>query len=178
MIGQTLRYLGIRGEADCETVRLAAECLEELKKTVNPKFIKRTFLPFEADNGLFLKGENIKRLLDGAQKVVLFAATLGIEADRAIKRYQKKDMAKAAVFDAAAAAYLENFLDSIDFSEDKLMPTMRFSPGYGDYPIEMQKVILKLLKAEKIGISLLDSFMLTPSKTVTAVLGLIPLSRF
>ena len=53
----------------------------------------------------------------------------------------------------------------------KLKP--RFSPGYGDLPLEMQVEILKILDAQKImGLYLNDSYLITPSKTVTAIIGL------
>ena len=51
--------------------------------------------------------------------------------------------------------------------------TFRFSPGYGDYPIELQKDFLRILDAQrKIGLTVNDNFMLVPTKSVTAVLGL------
>ena len=51
--------------------------------------------------------------------------------------------------------------------------TFRFSPGYGDYPIEMQKEYLRILDApRKIGLTTGDSCLLVPSKSVTAVLGI------
>ena len=55
-----------------------------------------------------------------------------------------------------------------------LVRRWRFSPGYGDWPIQAQPEMLRLAKAHEIGISLTSSLMLTPRKSVTAIIGLIP----
>lgn len=50
--------------------------------------------------------------------------------------------------------------------------TGRFSPGYGDYPIAVQNDLLRLLDApRKIGLCATPAHLLTPRKSVTAVLG-------
>ena len=49
----------------------------------------------------------------------------------------------------------------------------RFSPGYGDFDISYQKNIFSCLNSEKyIGLTLTDSMLMVPSKSVTAVVGL------
>ena len=49
----------------------------------------------------------------------------------------------------------------------------RFSPGYGDLPLELQKCVFDVLSPEKqIGVFLSDSFIMSPSKSVTAFVGL------
>ena len=49
----------------------------------------------------------------------------------------------------------------------------RFSPGYGDFSIQHQKAVLAMLEASKrIGVTMTDSYMLTPTKSVTAVIGI------
>ena len=49
--------------------------------------------------------------------------------------------------------------------------TTRFSPGYGDFPLETQKKFLKIINAEKLGVYLTDGYLMKPFKTVTAVIG-------
>ena len=49
----------------------------------------------------------------------------------------------------------------------------RFSPGYGDFDIHHQDDILRMLDtAKKIGLTMTDSYMLTPTKSVTAIIGI------
>jgi len=49
----------------------------------------------------------------------------------------------------------------------------RFSPGYGDFDIQYQKPLMQMLDCAKtIGLTMTDSFMMTPTKSVTAVIGM------
>ena len=168
MLDDALRYLGIQGEADVELLRLVLDCMEIVKTCANPKFIKREFLPEEFFP--YCIGEDIKKHIKGARKIVLLVATLGLPLDMEIKKMQALDMGRAAALDACASAFMEDYCDA-------LMPqstpcTTRFSPGYGDYPLEVQPMLLRAVKAEKIGITALESLMLVPTKSVTAIIGL------
>ena len=99
--------------------------------------------------------------------------------DRILHRYEKVHMAKAVVFQACAAAYLEEECNKLQvkwsekfMKEDKYLRP-RFSPGYGDFSILHQKNILELLDApRKIGLTVTESFMMTPTKSVTAIIGI------
>lgn len=168
MLKETLRYLGIQGDADDETLRLVLDCMETIKRACAPKLLCRRFTP--ATFAPFLAGEDIRQHIAGSTEIVLMAATLGIGVDTEIKKAQAVDMARAAVLDACAAAAIEAFCD--ENMPDGLPGTMRFSPGYGDYPLSVQPALLKAVRAEKIGITALKSYMLLPTKSVTAVVPL------
>ena len=106
-------------------------------------------------------------------------ATLGIGVDRLLKRYSLTDMSKTVVLQAAAAALLEEYLDrwqrefGAELEGEGRFLRPRFSPGYGDFDIRHQGMILRMLNADKsIGLTMTDSFMLTPVKSVTAVIGI------
>ena len=77
-------------------------------------------------------------------------------------------MARAVVLDSFASVAVEQVCQKVDeiLAEKysgKYM-TFRFSPGYGDYPIEMQKEYLRILDApRKIGLTTGDSCLLVPS---------------
>ena len=109
----------------------------------------------------------------------MLGATLGIEADMLMKRYSVTEISKAVVVQACAAAMLEEYLDDWqeELREQKreegyfLRP--RFSPGYGDFDIHHQEDMLRMLdSARKIGLTMTDAHMLSPSKSVTAVIGM------
>ncbi len=168
MLKEALRYLGIQGEADRDTVRLVSECMETVKWAASPSFVSRTFSVEEFMP--YILGDDIKHHLAGTKAVFVFAATLGHGVDLAIRKAQAVDMARAAGIDACAAAYIENYCDSI--MPCGLPPNRRFSPGYGDYPLSVQPKLLKAIDAGKIGVSTLDSFMLLPTKSVTAIVGM------
>ena len=87
-----------------------------------------------------------------------------------------QNMAKAVILDAMASAAIEQVCDEVEKEiavklENKHF-TWRFSPGYGDFPIEVQKNFLTALNAQKvIGLCANAGGMLTPTKSVTAVIG-------
>ena len=86
-------------------------------------------------------------------------------------------MAQAVVLDAMASTAIEQVCAQVDeiiaAQNPERFMTFRFSPGYGDYPISLQRDFLRLLDApRKIGLSLSESCLLVPAKSVTAVAGL------
>jgi 5-methyltetrahydrofolate--homocysteine methyltransferase len=88
-------------------------------------------------------------------------------------------MAKAVVLDSFASVAIEQLCNKADkilaekYKDSYL--TFRFSPGYGDYPLELQREFLNILDApRKIGLTVNDSFLLTPTKSVTAIIGISP----
>ena len=106
------------------------------------------------------------------------AVTVGAEVDRLLARYGKLSVAKAVVMQAAAAAMVEAYCNELnamwkkEYLEKGLYLRPRFSPGYGDFPLSAQKQILDGLEAGKrIGITLTEGYLMMPSKSVTAVIG-------
>ena len=98
--------------------------------------------------------------------------------DRLIARTSLTDMANAVVLQACAAAMLEEFCDEKQFEigeeleKEGLYLRPRFSPGYGDFDIGFQKSFMQMLDCAKaIGLTMTESFMMTPTKSVTAVIG-------
>ncbi|MBP1549121.1 MAG: methionine synthase, partial [Oscillospiraceae bacterium] len=125
---------------------------------------------------LSLNGNNISAHLDGCCGAVLLAATLGNSVDKLLRQIQTQDMAKAVILDAMASAAIEQVCDEAEKEISARLGnkhfTWRFSPGYGDFPIEVQKDFLTALNAQKvIGLCASQSGMLTPTKSVTAVIG-------
>lgn len=182
------RYLGYgRQEADEKVSKLIEECVEELEAAASPKSIYRVypFVPLpeeELDFTVFrTKSRSLSRNLKDCEQVILFAATLGTEADSLIRKYTKLQMSKAVTMQAAATAMIESYCDEVNtalkesFEKRGLYLRPRFSPGYGDFPLECQRDITSVLEtAKRIGIMLTDSLLMTPSKSVTAVMGVSP----
>ena len=131
------------------------------------------------DGGCFrVKSANLKKNLSGCDSVLVMAVTVGAEVDRLLARYGKLSVAKAVVMQAAAAAMVEAYCNELnagwkkEYLEKGLYLRPRFSPGYGDFPLSVQKQILDGLEAGKrIGITLTEGFLMLPSKSVTAVIG-------
>ncbi len=128
--------------------------------------------------GKRISSTGLARNLTGCDRCYIIAASLGAECDRLMARYASASMAKAVVLQAVCTQLLETRLNELERELADLPENSgkifrpRFSPGYGDLDIALQGWILKVLEApKKIGLSLTQSKMLTPSKSVTAFLG-------
>jgi len=120
---------------------------------------------------LSLKGKSIKHILSQAQQLVLFAGTLGAEADRLIHKSQYISSVDMMILDACASVRIEEILDGME-KEITLFKTPRFSPGYGDLSLTIQKDLIEVLEGRRIGITVSDSSLLSPKKSVTGIIGL------
>lgn len=182
---ETLRYLGIHGkQADKQTLALVAECFQELEQAVSPRHIWReyplTIAGTQIDMScLVTVSRHLSKNLAGCERILLFAATLGSQADILLKKYTALQMSKAVVMQAAAAAMLEEYCDEQNqklkeqYWQKGCYLRPRFSPGYGDFPLECQRQIAAALELYKrIGITLTDSLLMAPTKSVTAVIGI------
>jgi len=185
---EVLRYLGYRDQAIDEKMEQQTDRLmDELKDAAAVKYICRTFRIEKGkgsvligDGLLELPGSAISRHLEDSEECILMAATLGSNVDKRIRYYGKIDVTKALIFDACATAYIEAVCDELcrkieaELLEKGWALTFRFSPGYGDLPISIQKNFLKALNAEKeIGLTASSANILMPGKSVTAIMGIV-----
>ncbi|MBQ9096831.1 MAG: hypothetical protein IJY55_00350 [Clostridia bacterium] len=177
---EVLRYLGYKQNPDEKTDSLIDLCINEISLAASPKTVYAVFdIHGESlENTVFtLCGNDIKNHLLGCSKCVLMAATLGGEVERKIAQAQVSDMAKALILDAVATAAIESVCDNLCVEIEKeiapLKLTTRFSPGYGDFPLEMQRDLISVLDASrKIGLTLTPENIMIPRKSVTAVMGI------
>lgn len=183
---EVLRYLGYHGQTvDEVTEELVESCEKELMTAVRFRFLMREYPLTLGEGGIVditcfqTVSKNLSRNLTGCEKILLMAATLGTEVDRLLARYGKYQVSRAVVLQAAATAFIEDCCDGLcagwkeDYKEQGLYLRPRFSPGYGDFSIACQGLVLDALEAGKrIGITLTDSSLMLPSKSVTAVIGL------
>lgn len=166
---EILRYAGCR-EANEETEQLLRSCLAEALPTLTYRVCWT-----EATNTDF-DSSQLNSNLAGCKKTFLFAATVGVGLDRLLQKYSRLSPAKALMLQAIGAERIEALCDA--FCDDLetwtgLFARPRFSPGYGDLKLEAQKEIFSLLQPMKhIGVSLTKSLLMSPSKSVTAFVGL------
>lgn len=178
---EALRYLGY-GEhiPDEKTGELLCLCGKQLKQAMEGKFIYKVFDLKEGQipNSMFkFEGHAIAEHLKNCEKVMFLCATLSGGVDLLLRKKQVTGMAEAIITDSLASAVIEQVCDKAeemilkDFAEYE--HTWRFGPGYDDFPLSTQKQFLNLLDAQKrIGVCVNDSMMLTPTKSVTCVIGL------
>ena len=182
---EVIRYLGYgKSSIDEKTYALIQESFAELEKISEPKCVYRIFeLSFPQENelqicNLHINSKNLNKNLRGCEKVVLLGTTLGSIVDRKLRTHELTDIARAVVMQACAATMLEEYCDEMQekiarqLGEENLYLRPRFSPGYGDFSITHQKELLEMLDAPKrIGLTMTDAYMLAPTKSVTAIIG-------
>ena len=178
---ETLKYLGYSGGPIPDSVLEQLENSEqEILRCAVPRVLWRLFGLGEdgslSGTGFTPEGEDIRAFLKDCDQVILMAATLGMETENLLRRTQARDMALALILDATASAAIENVCDNFcaDLA-DAFAPrylTDRFSPGYGDLPVAQQRELFQLLDvSRRIGISLSESGLMVPQKSVTALIG-------
>lgn len=173
---EILRYMGAK-ETNKEIDEVLSECLTEIKNQFSCKVcysefeisVKEDFVDF----GLFKAySKDLIKNLQNCKKTIIFAATIGVGIDRFIIKYSKISPLKALVFQAIGAQMIESLCD-LFVSDINYYTLPRFSAGYGDLPLEIQKEIFKVLLPEKrIGLTLNESLVMSPLKSVTAIMGI------
>ncbi len=184
---EVLRYLGYRGhKIPSEFDRTIDFYMSKITSLCNPKY---TYIISDVDKkgnsielvgtNLVLSGKDILKHLDKALKCVTLACTLGAEFDKELLKLQTKSMSDAVIFDAVGTAYIEGFSDKCedeilsDFKSSGYFSNFRFSPGYGDLSITLQKDIISCLDCpKKIGLTVTESGLLLPQKSITAFIGI------
>ncbi len=184
---ETLRYMGYSGQE--LTVQFGEEldiCRKKIFDAASPKAVYSKFALKRTEQGiavlptaLVLSGNDISKLLDGCDECVLIAVTLGLQVERLINYTQAVSMSRAVMMDAAAAAMVEAVCDELENnlrqeveSEGKNL-TWRYSCGYGDLPLSLQKDFTAALDtSRRIGLSCSENYIMIPRKSVTAVMGI------
>lgn len=160
---------------------LIKKCEEVLRQNVKCRFsgarLDVTVSDKTIDTGFF-KTESISlaKNLQGCSEVFVLAITLGVEADRLLTRLSAVSPAEHYITDALASALAESLCDYAEMrvkGENDCRP--RFSVGYGDLSLDIQKDVLNLVSGEKLlGITLTESNLMIPQKSITAIIGINP----
>ena len=158
------------------------ECLKAAKGAAKCRAVWRRYLLVRDGDTLDLgfaktDSRDLKQHLEGCGEILLFACTAGAETDRRIARAKLLSPARGLLMHAIGAQQVEGGCDRLcarlaqQFPDRQL--TDRFSPGYGDLTLEMQRDVMAALDCGRtIGITLTDSLLMTPSKSVTAIIGM------
>lgn len=165
-------------EAEPELIRDIESAVTEYARLFSPRrVIKRYGWDGNALScGYAPRGNDIIRHLAGCENVYLFAATLGDAPDRESSRLISRGSSyKAFLCDSIAAVMIENYCDDeceALAKRERGTFTARFSCGYGDFPLDEQKEICRLLDTTRtIGVHVSDGCLLMPQKSVTALIG-------
>ncbi len=176
---EILRYAGAKKDTR-EISELIESCIEEAKSKLSYKVCYGHFPVSVKENLIDLffmetESKSLAKNLADCKSIILFGATVGIEIDRLISRYGRISPSRALIFQAIGAERIESLCDEFTkFIQKKYGATVpRFSPGYGDLPMELQKDFFRVLEPSKrIGLTLNESMLMTPTKSVTAIIGI------
>ena len=183
LIEEALRYLGAADAPETLRRQVAGEA-ETLSAQFRPRHVcKVCELDFQGEEiflrgtAVVLKGGTALKMLAQCHRAALLACTLGARFDLALTAVQARDMARAVILDACGSALVEQGCDEAEKELSARFPgrylTDRFSPGYGDLPLELQRDICAALDTpRRLGLHVTESLLLNPVKSVTAVIGL------
>ncbi len=185
------RYLGYGAKTpDDSTDMMIREVLGDLVRVITPKNVYKIYACSTSAAEVVLRGENrsvsfesrnLAANLAQCGQVALIAATLGLGADKLLQKYEILNMTKATITQACGAACIEAYCNILQeqiceeasAKERQLYLRPRFSPGYGDLPLNCQKTIFEELECtRRIGLTLTDSLLMYPTKSVSALIGL------
>lgn len=177
---EILRYAGCK-TADDGIISLMRSAVEDVRGRLSYNVCYRE-LPIKTIGGtcdfecFSVQSSGLAKNLHGCDKAIVFAATVGIEIDRLIYKYGRISPSKALMLQAIGAERIEALCDVFcDDMEKEVNRSLkpRFSPGYGDLSLDLQKDIFDILDCRKhIGVSLNESMLISPSKSVTAFVGI------
>lgn len=184
---EVFRYMGYsfkdRTDLNDEVRPIVNQLVPEIQKILTPQAVYVSY-PLEIDGNILkfdgheVVSKELSRYLNGCTAIYLFAATLGPKIDQQIQKMQKLDPVKAVVMQATGAMFIEKYCDLLcdiiknDAAENGFETKHRFSPGFGDVPLETQKLFFKVLDcSHKIGLTLMDTLIMAPEKSVTAFVG-------
>jgi hypothetical protein len=182
---EVLRYMKVLPEkCTPELDSQITEAIVELHSLIRPRHIYERYdcnvMGTHLSVGsMEIDSQSLSKHLAVCSEAVLMAATLGHEADQLLRRLSIMDMGKAVIMQAVSVATIEAYCDQVEaeiIDEAQRLgykTKWRFSPGYGDFSIEHQKDFFRMLNCPKTtGMTLTDTLMMNPVKSVTAIIGL------
>lgn len=129
--------------------------------------------------GLEIKSVSIAKFLQSSDEVLFMGATAGKGITEKIREYSKSAPTAAVVFDATASEMADEALTWITAYYDyelrrgrQKLSSRRFSPGYGDFSLDNQKIMCETLQMSELDVTLNDYYILVPEKSVTAIAGI------
>ncbi len=173
-VQEVARYLRMGGNApDGALAARIGELIGEAVRVLRPARIWRRLPVAQVPS----PGTTLLRHLEGCAEAYLVCGTIGPGLDALQRRVSVTSGADALIVQAVGAALIERYMDDVEneiraeLASGEALVT-RYSPGYGDFPLEAQREILAILDTpRKIGVSLTDSLLMVPSKSVSAVIG-------
>lgn len=187
---EVLRYLEYKGQEINESLEdIIEECIKTTIEKINPRYTLRVYPILKKDDNkeeislkdtnLVIKSKDVYNLLLDCDECAIMAVTLGIDIEKEIRKNSYCDLTKSIIIDACATTAIEQICDLVqgklekDLNNKNKYITNRYSPGYGDLPIYINRDIINILNASKeIGLTITEKNIMIPRKSVTAIIGI------
>jgi hypothetical protein len=187
-VNEVCRLLG-RGKgaaASPRTVKTIKRLIKETTPLLSPQVVTTERNIHESNEGtlvlepgLPLQSRKMTRALAPCTKARVFIATVGPRIERRIQKLTDDNrMSEASILDAIASVAVEDTVEKFqskfddELSDEGKRTTLRFSPGYCDWPIKEQRKVFKAVDGSEIDVSLTDTCLMRPRKSVSGVFGI------
>jgi hypothetical protein len=175
------------GVVDSYTEELIEKIITECRNCMDPQgsFIQVKALSSEIsdqisiDGSSFHTGRTIKKMLAGSEQYVFLIATAGPGPETLARELlEKGDFLEGYIADMVASAIVESVANQVQdqiaqlAGQSGLEISNRYSPGYCKWDVSEQQKLFKLFPEDCCGISLSDSSLMSPIKSISAVLGM------
>jgi hypothetical protein len=190
-LGETYRYMGYPPNHTDIPKMVTDMVEEEIAAAVSIITPKATYLTSEynpiqhvvyyKEGNLHINGDSIQLHLAQCTKATLFTCTIGGAIETYIDTYFKSgELTRAIILDAIGSAAVEYVADTLNqyliaaaYRQNSGMVS-RFSPGYGDWDLSIQRELVDTAGGTAIGIHVTPTSLLVPRKSVTGIIGWIP----
>ena len=156
---------------------------ERIRQALDPRYSYRK-VSFDAPpmDSLISGSKELASFLMGTKEGFVVICTIGSAPCRVIDEYQKSgDMISALYADRTASDAVENLAEHVEsallnkfFDLDKYVFTKRYSPGYGDLPLEKQKDLFALFNPIELDVTLTPENYMHPEKSISYIVGVLP----
>lgn len=180
------RYAGLRHAEDFPTQYVDEAC-KEILLLATPKGVYKEYdydaetFTIQSNPPLLVEGKTVRDHLAKSTKVYVMGVTVGEDVElRSEELFKKGNYTVGLLIDAAATTAVEQVADQVNevinniAKKQGYKPTWRFSPGYGNWPLEVQKDLANIIGTKEIGLKVTDNHLLFPRKSVTAIIGFMP----
>lgn len=183
---EVCRYMGYGDhEADPRILAMLAEMKRELVSICLPQFGFRTIegnivdgKTIRLENQEIYPGRIIVHCLSGSESFFLLVATAGQAYDAWRHEVEcSGDMVRLLIADSLGSAIVEAVVAyALDILESAYAPegmhiSNSYSPGYCGWDVAEQKILFSMLPKGFCGVSLTESCLMVPVKSVSAIIG-------
>ncbi len=173
-----LKFQGVKNSNDVsgiliENLELSLTLLKEKSEPIAivEECSKSDFTDIYLGEGQNASDSPLPYIIKKAEKLRLFAVTIGESITEEINRhFDQNEFPIGSFIDSGASLTADNIVGILEKRVQNSSTTLAYSPGYCGWHVSGQKKLFQFLKPDKIGITLNDSCLMTPLKSVSGVL--------